>query len=835
MHFSASSQRVQLCLIAKMSEEFEVNPFLLEEDVNDDLPPTPQHSPPPPPPPTPPLPPPASTQQPIAGPSTGHQSNSERYRNKRALDQIGDGVNTDNIHPDSFEISFVKKHDLSTLVSRSLRRSTTLAQYTVNHNLNDFTTTADVEKAIDSAVSNVFEDYLQNANPDDYISAYIHHSELNNPIYMVPQRVSNFNPGEFADAIDRVMQSNQLFVLDGELTLEVNLQRNISGGARLPKKLPLSDKERSFRSKSVVTIKNNDRSCGYRAIFVAIRYLELGVCNKAKDKSVNPLWQKVYKPGPTQTNGAQSIAQKAGFNMAIDELNFERCKVVQEKVLGNTYQLIVFDGLSRKRVFAGKSTGKPLFIEHLANIDIENYDHNLGGNQLAHYNTITKITGYLGLNYYCVQCDVRCNSKTQHICKTGCLKCGNITVCNDNNISIKCDKCFHTFNNNECYNMHFNRNCEIAKLCPTCLVAWNKNHQCDYFECRNCKESYTIQPHRCFISTLSLDKLKEQDSVNKIIVCYDIESNLERTTEKGTLHQPMLLIAYVACDKCYDLKLRRKVSDCAICLEGRKVYFGNKCVSEFGDFLYKELALQALNHKIEIYVYAHNAKGYDGHFLLRDLFKRKFQTPQLVLTGNKILIMKVGLIRFLDTLNLFQQPLSMLPKSFGLAEGVEKGFFPHYFNKKANWDYVGNIKNIPLSDYGYDTLKPKAAENLKSFYDTLCDQNYIFNFRDEIIKYCERDVEILQQALYCFRDIFRNISDIDPITRKYTLASIGLEYYRARVMPENSICVVPVKGFQQTRKQSYECEAWLDYIEKRDKIEIVREYRIGYFYADVSV
>ena len=47
-------------------------------------------------------------------------------------------------------------------------------------------------------------------------------------------------------------------------------------------------------------------------------------------------------------------------------------------------------------------------------------------------------------------------------------------------------------------------------------------------------------------------------------------------------------------------------------------------------------------------------------------------------------------ITFIDSLNFLQMPLKSFPKTFGRSE-LKKGYFPHYFNKECNKDYVGNI------------------------------------------------------------------------------------------------------------------------------------------------
>ena len=61
--------------------------------------------------------------------------------------------------------------------------------------------------------------------------------------------------------------------------------------------------------------------------------------------------------------------------------------------------------------------------------------------------------------------------------------------------------------------------------------------------------------------------------------------------------------------------------------------------------------------------------------------------PELFLNGFKILSMKIKHMVFIDSVSYLPMPLRKLPDAFGLA--VAKSWYPHYFNTKANLDYVG--------------------------------------------------------------------------------------------------------------------------------------------------
>lgn len=50
----------------------------------------------------------------------------------------------------------------------------------------------------------------------------------------------------------------------------------------------------------------------------------------------------------------------------------------------------------------------------------------------------------------------------------------------------------------------------------------------------------------------------------------------------------------------------------------------------------------------------------------------------------------VGSIKIIDSYNYLPMPLSALPKTFDIKEKC-KGYFPHLFNTKCNWNYKGPV------------------------------------------------------------------------------------------------------------------------------------------------
>jgi len=192
--------------------------------------------------------------------------------------------------------------------------------------------------------------------------------------------------------------------------------------------------------------------------------------------------------------------------------------------------------------------------------------------------------------------------------------------------------------------------------------------------------------------------------------------------------------------------------------------------------------------------------------------------------------MDAGNVRFIDSLSFFLQPLSALPKAFGLPMDLKKGDFPHLFNTPANYDYIGPLPGI--ENYGIEYMSVTKADELKEWYKEQSSFNDTFNFKKELIEYCTNDVMILLKSLMAFQKKFMDITGIDPLTRCFTLASIGLEVFRSRFLPDNTLAVTPVKGYRHLKQKSIVELCWLDWIDHSRKVSVNRDYRIGKFFVD---
>ena len=176
--------------------------------------------------------------------------------------------------------------------------------------------------------------------------------------------------------------------------------------------------------------------------------------------------------------------------------------------------------------------------------------------------------------------------------------------------------------------------------------------------------------------------------------------------------------------------------------------------------------------------------------------------------------------------------LASFPKTFGLKE-LKKGYFPHYFNKKCNQNYVGPIPS--KKHYGYDQMKEDERKAFLEWHNTRVKENYVFDFQKELIEYCRSDVDILRRSMMLFREKFIKLENIDPL-QYVTIASVCMTIFRANNMDKNedenededededvkymSKKIAVVKDTTRQENYSKISIAWLDYLSQKHGIKI---------------
>ena len=319
-------------------------------------------------------------------------------------------------------------------------------------------------------------------------------------------------------------------------------------------------------------------------------------------------------------------------------------------------------------------------------------------------------------------------------------------------------------------------------------------HKCGYSECNNCNK-YVGKNHKCFMKKVrakggyctvnSKKPCKNNDSIEKKDWCYSCRTYIDK---------------YIF----YDFEATQNTGIHTVNLSITQDFSGR----EYLHNSIEEFCKCFLNDKFKGYtLIAHNSKGYDSHFVLKWLIDQGIK-PYCTYNGPKIMFMEILKlsIRFTDSLNFLQMTLKAFPKTFGINE-LKKGYFPHYFNKECHKNYVGPIPS--KKHYGYNQMRPDKITKFLKWYEECVSENYVFDFKKEILEYCRSDVDILRRGIMKLRENFIQLENIDPL-HYITITSVCMIIYRSNYMPKKTIAIVPEYG--KTDNFSKMSIMWLNYV-----------------------
>jgi hypothetical protein len=540
-------------------------------------------------------------------------------------------------------------------------------------------------------------------------------------------------------------------------------------------------------SRCIITVKNDDTTCLVKAIIVG-----LSVDNIDK-------LQEIFK-GKLNQQEINMINKSRQSKTQINEGIFSKNEIIYLRQ-NDTRKLLSVLSFAFHRIYKidikehGNDLQDLTYIEDKLDIEVSVYNID----KRIIYNGNTKpIKIYILLNnnhYDVISMIIAFNSsadKDRDMKK--CKACHNKSGCDKSDYNIICEKCNKRFYSPACLGNHINNNkcLDYSYFCINCHRIINSRqrpkdeHICGEILCPNCKEFYTGD-HKCFLKRKNL----APPLANYIF--YDFE-----TTLVDNKHIVNYCIAQY--------------------FNGDEFIFTN--IDEFCSWVFNK------KHKGYTLI-AHYGKGYDFQFVAEWLIS-KGTKPNIINNGQKILLLEVKNdynIRFIDSISFTLMPLRDFPKTFGINE-LEKGYFPHKFNVESNKNYIGNYPDKEY--YGYNEMKKEDKNKFDAWYVTT--ENKIFNYKEEMYKYCKSDVDILRRGCTIYRDLFLEISNIDPF-QYITLASVCSAIYKNEFLPENTIAVC-----KENPSDSYSIKSikWLKYLSMKNAINIKHACNGGEFKLNIN-
>lgn len=647
----------------------------------------------------------------------------------------------------------------------------------------------------------------QNVSPQDRIGLTISNSSRpdQRSIGISLRRADQLDADVILQTIEKVMQSNEQFFMDGQLIVRYIHIKLPAGEGRKSTDLISNFHDFCLKKQSILVIQNRDKLCLARALVTARAFVHKDETPQ-KLKFYNSIRHSRLSRVDCQKREAEKLCREAGVNLTqgggIDELHkFQN--YLRE------YKITVFtDRIGKKVMFEGPDVDMPNYIDLI-----------FGEN---HFNVILNIEAAFNTKNYCRKCRVRFDHLHHHRCETKCVMCNHTPLCEDvAGIFKKCNGCNRVFKNEDCFNKHkvamYEKNkstCDAVKRCDQCNVLHNTlkrrdPHKCGEAYCSIC-QAHKPSWHLCFMKK----HVTKNDATKMkfMYVFFDFECTQDSPADRPgyTIHKPNLCVAEQMCYECIgqvDMSI-----PCGTCGVRQHVFEGDETLDDFMRYV-----VQPRTDFKKIVMVAHNMKSYDGQFILNHMLTKLNWTPEVITTGTKIQVIKYANVSIVDSLNFLSSKLSDLPSMFDLRCD-SKGYFPHFFNRRENWNYVGALP--PPEDYGFETMKEKERRTFMEWYEEEMLTNNRFNFREELLKYCKQDVTILRLACLKFRSIFLEQNEIDPFLESITIASACMLTFRKKFLKPNTIGILPVGGYRLADRQSAVALQWLNWIEKSQDIAL---------------
>ena len=698
---------------------------------------------------------------------------------------------------DYYQIKPVREH-------HSQKFNMTAKNYGVHfNNVLDNVNLLESRKRTYGIFDHLIKDVTKGMNSYDQVRFVLSSKQLQAPISIPFCSLEELTTEKVLSHVEKVVQSNEEFRLNTTVNIDLIRVEMPQGSGRL-KRTTLNIRDHLKKKKSVIPIiNNNDNLCLARALVVSIARIE-------KD----PRYDRITRHDScVQRERAFDLHEAA--NVPLGPCGLREVRLFQQYLVN--YQIIVVSGDQNNTIIypreppANPNPEKSIYLYYQAN----------------HFDVISSLPGFLSKNYFCYICYKAYDVTTDHLCKGMCRSCRGFGCVIQGN-GMTCDECDRLFKNQACYDRHKQQPingggrtvCQKIRKCPKCEQSMDvrkigKPHQCVDKKCPTCKIMRNPQDisHKCYMQQL---EPKEESSYNHLLF-FDFEC-----TQEHGIHEVNLCVVY---DE------KKEVG----------VFQGKNAVKDFCTWLLTP------EHQ-DCIVIAHNFQGYDSYPIIKFLNENAIECDPIY-NGTKCVTLKTKTkekhqfkikIKFIDSLNFIPMALAKLPKTFGQDE-LCKGYFPHFFNKDENQDYVGPIPC--QDDYGVNFMKPEAREAFMTWHQEQVENNYVFNFRHEILKYCRSDVDILTKCCTLYREMLKEVTDtgndetgIDPFDTATTIAGYCMQVYRTKFLQKDTIALLP-QHQQLKRKQSHEALQWLSYTAEKEGIHIQHarnggEKRVGNYYLD---
>jgi hypothetical protein len=603
--------------------------------------------------------------------------------------------------------------------------------------------------------------------------------DLETPISLSMQNVRNITPELIITHISDVVQSGKTFFMNSDMRIHV-IHTVIPAGRGAQKKacVQLRDK------RSILEVCNDNNLCLATSLIFGKEIADKGTRAASKLKHAAKRTARCVR----------DLHRSAG--VAIDEKRAYTLEdvVAFQHVWEGQYQIIVISSATLNMpAYTGIAASKKIYIYHHED----------------HYNVITDIDRFYGENQaMCTVCWKVHSKRWPHYKCTGQCRLCHHKECGAEQIpsdSIQWNHCVHCnryFPSKLCHANHriiaggeTRSCCSYIHRCIHCSRTLNKSkidpekHDCGKVYCTVCRARME-SGHRCHVRKMQCDESKDEVRWAKHRVFYfDFE-----TCGSDGEHTPVMVAM---------------VDEKGV---NKKVFWGSNCAEDFCKHIFSKKKF-----KKSIFM-SHNGGRFDQYFILDQIFKAGYK-PEIIYNGGSMLylhIKQLG-ITFKDTYLFMSRSLAALPKMFGLPD-IGKTYFPHLLDFGEYADYNGVY--VSTKFYDVNQMNPMKRAECIAWVEERQKDGSVFNYKQNMIEYCENDVEVLRACGEKFRKLFREKGETDPFIDAFTLSQASSYVYRKLHMPENSIAIIPPWGYKSARAYSNKGVVWLEYMAMKLSLRI---------------
>ncbi|XP_069109808.1 uncharacterized protein [Argopecten irradians] len=331
---------------------------------------------------------------------------------------------------------------------------------------------------------NVLEEASQNLQDSDLGRVIIHHDNLSNPIYVPLRPLRDLNGEYVMEHLQNVLNSHQDMPINQSFRLDVGTMELPKGGRPLKINSLTGPQSSVTKKQSIIEIKNNDNLCLARAI---------AMCFVRLCKVSTPTWKETIKNDTSQSS-IEELIIKHQQCPSWYYIKMSRSGSTKQTLFANT--LCIKAGVPHNRILTLCDISA---FEELLNVDIlvvaarmgnrflkipsqgskrkRLYLYLVGPTEKGHFHAIVKISGFFGDAKYCESCLVPYQKR--HQCVNTCDVCHRKT-CIEQEVQISCIKCHRTCRSIECFNEH--KTPRVRKFSD------NPKSDCElYWRCTQCK------------------------------------------------------------------------------------------------------------------------------------------------------------------------------------------------------------------------------------------------------------------------------------------------------------------------------------------------------------